>query len=33
MVICDGEQTCKATICADKAQKIFDRYMRTKEIF
>ena len=33
MTICDGEQTCKATICADKAKKILDRFIRSKEIF
>ena len=33
MTICDGEQTCKATICAAKAKKILNSYMRSKEIF
>lgn len=33
MAICDGEQTCKATICAHKANKMFERFMRSKEIF
>ena len=27
MTICDGEQTCKATICADKAKKMELRFI------
>lgn len=33
MTIHDGEQNCKATIQADKAKKLFDGYLRNKDIF